>query len=77
MTEDELVGWHHRLVSLSKLQELVMDREDWRAAVHGDCYERNDTKTKHTRHTKDGQYTLWPEEQNCSNNLRFINIKPP
>ena len=22
-------------VKLSKLQELVMDREDWRAAVHG------------------------------------------
>ena len=29
MTEDEMDGWHHRLVdmSLSKLQELVMDRE--------------------------------------------------
>ena len=37
MTEDELVGGHHRLMdmSLSKVQELVMDRETWRAVVHG------------------------------------------
>ena len=37
MTEDEMVGWHHRLVDMSqsKLQDLVMDREAWHAAVHG------------------------------------------
>ena len=36
MTEDEVVGWHHWLddMSLSKIQELVKDREAWRAAVH-------------------------------------------
>ena len=36
-TENERVGWHHRLdgCGFGGLQELVMDREAWRATVHG------------------------------------------
>ena len=37
MTEDGMVGWHHQLDAheFEQLQELVIDREAWRAAVHG------------------------------------------
>ena len=36
MTENEMVGWHHGLnrMSLSKLWEIVKDREARHAAVH-------------------------------------------
>ena len=32
-----MVGWHHQLNgdNLSKLPEMVKDREAWRATVHG------------------------------------------
>jgi len=37
--QDEMVGWHQLTdsmdMSLSNVQELVMDREAWRAAIHG------------------------------------------
>ena len=37
MTEDEMAGRHHLLVDvgLDELREFVMDREAWRAAIHG------------------------------------------
>ena len=36
-TEDEMAGWHHQPMGmgLGRLQELVMDREAWRAGIHG------------------------------------------
>ena len=34
-TEDEMAGWHHRLDGCEfELQEMVMDREAWRAMIH-------------------------------------------
>ena len=37
MREDKMVGWHHQPNGhgFGLTQELVMDREAWRAAVHG------------------------------------------
>ena len=37
MTEDEMVGWHHRPYGhkYEQLRETGKDREGWHAAVHG------------------------------------------
>ena len=43
-----MVGWHHQLndLSLSKLQEIVKDRDAGHAAVHGVAKVRPDLATE-------------------------------
>ena len=64
-TEDEMVGWHHQFndMSLSKLQEIVRDREAWRAAIHGIAKTRTWLGDRTTT-------SLWISEINDNSALR-------
>ena len=46
-------------MSLSMLRELVMDREAWRAAVHGSCKELDMTEQVTHTHTYTCCFSYW------------------
>ena len=64
VTKDEMVGWHHRLndVSLSKLKEIVKDRESWRAAVHGVTKSQTWPSDRATTYAKLCKYSFGKQE---------------
>ena len=79
MTEDEMVGWHHSMdMSLSKLQELVINREAWHAAVHGVVKSRTQTSNWTELNTSDTnceiseRYKLKRGKPLISNTKQFI-----
>ena len=70
-TENEMVGWHRWsiVMSLSKLQELVMNQEAWHATVHG--VTRSQTRLSNWTELK----VLQLEKQSRNLNLSYLCIR--
>ena len=73
-TEDKMAGWHHQLdgLSLNELLALVMDREAWRAVIHGVAKSRTRLRDWTELNWK-GNLTLYIT---ITNSNKFISNKP-
>ena len=81
-TEDEMAGWHHQLngheldVSLSELRELVMDREAWRAVIHG-CAQNGTRLSDWTELNADFGYLPLSSVSHRYIHLTYWNVNEP
>ena len=62
MTEDEMFGWHHWLNGheFEQLQEMMKDREAWRAAIHGVAKSQTGQSNWTELNWTEPQFTHWP-----------------
>ena len=76
-----MVGWHHLVNGHdcdNKPQELVMDREAWRAAVHGVVKSQIQLRVNWTEHTCNNIYhTVGSVVSDSHENTRTNEAVPP